>query len=412
MDRNCKSRHLRQALRDYKVESNGYLNYRDLNLLEDMSGYRIQAVPNSIYCRFIPPDKQLDDEFFKRISSFNWFMKNGVIGIPISVPKNYSSIWATSKPSTVGCLHWSNFQWTNDAGMVYEVEGIFVVPEFINRFGFTSTFAFMINCFRKKYSITRRQHLQLIYVALIQSSQVQFVYIMREMLHPESYDKNQNLFLTFRHICKIHELKCTAGPMPRFQGQPPNMLMEMATPTLESVIEGLEQAVCDMEAGLFINLSKKVIVSGVHLKKYNVKYVGEVAGLSFPSICVFTGLCKSENSMMSAMFARVNDSSANGGSPNSYFDKMNNYLQQFVDPDLGKYDKSYYDIASYAISKSWDEVQCSIENAFCARFRSTHKWEVYCKGFDLYTIFPTSPKVQIKRFGSTTWEVMSVDELC
>ena len=144
-------------------------------------------------------------------------------------------------------------------------------------------------------------------------------------------------------------------------------------------------------------------------KKYNVKNVREVAALLFLTLCVFTGLCRSKESIMTAMFARVNDSPDKGGSPNSYFNSMNSYVQQFVDPELGKYDRTYYDIASYAISKSWDEVQCTIENAFCARFHSSHIWEVYFKGSNLYTIFPTSPTVHVKRFGETSWEEMSVD---
>ena len=117
--------------------------------------------------------------------------------------------------------------------------------------------------------------------------------------------------------------------------------MEMDVDTLNLVIIGLEQAVSDLDNGLFLNQSKKCVVGGVHKKKYNVKNVGEVAALSFPTLCVFTGLCRSKESIMTAMFARVNDSPDKGGSPNSYFNSMNNYIQQFVDPELGKYDRTY-----------------------------------------------------------------------
>ena len=372
-----------------------------------MSRYKSVTDKKTNRSRLLPPDKELNDDYFERIAFFNWFMKNGKHPRPDATPKEYQSIWKNCGHEITTIL-WLIFEWKTDT-RVYQVFGVFVAPEFVNRFGFSSSFAYMINAFKSKYSITRRQHLELLYVALTQTSQLQYVYIMRLMLKTDSHSTNDNLFHKFKNICTAEGLKITGGPLPRFQGQPPNNVTNMDDKTFDAVITGLEQATTDLEHGMFINPSKKRVVGGVHLQKYNVKYVGEVAGLSFPSICVFTGLCQSENSVITAMFARVNDSPTNDGSTNSYFTKMNDYIQLFVDPKLGKYDKSYYDTASYAISKSWKEVQCSIENGFCSRFRSSHKWEVYFKDFDLYIIFPTSPRVQIKRFGSTTWEVMSFD---
>lgn len=405
MDRNCKTRHLRQALRDYKVENNGLLDYKDLSLLEDMSEYKVLKDRNGMRYRLVPPSSELTKQFFKRIRSFNYFMMDNHSKPPTVIPDSFSSIWEL-RTTQIQFLSWIAFDW-QIGETIYHVQDVIIVPEFVNRFGFTSAYAYMINLFKQKYSITRRQHLELLYVTLTQTSQMQFVYVARAMLLAESYDKNANLFFVFRQICADHGLKFTGGPLPRFQAQPSKRLMDMDVDTFDLLLNGLEQGVHDLEEGLFINQSMKCVVGGVHQKKYNVKHVGEVAALSFPSLCVFTGLCRSENSITTAMFARLNDSPENSGSPNSYFNTMNNYIQQFVDPELGKYDRTYYDIASYAISKSWTEVQCTIENAFCARFRSTHKWEVYFKGFDLYTIFPASPTIKIKRFGQTTWDVMS-----
>ena len=372
-----------------------------------MSRYKSVTNKNTNRSRLLPPDKELNNDYFQRIARFNWFMKNGKHPRPDNTPKEYQSIWKNCGFQITTIL-WLIFQWKIET-RVYKVVGVFVVPEFVNRFGFTSSFSFMINAFKSKYSITRRQHLELLYVALTQSSQIQYVYIMRLMLNKDSYSINDNLFHMFRNICTTEGLKITGGPLPRFQGQPPNNVMNMDDQTFDDVITGLEQSTKDLEDGVFFNFSEKRVTGGVHLPKYNVKCVGEVAGLSFPSICVFTGLCQSKHSITTAMFARVNDCQRKAGSKNSYFDKMNDYLQLSVNPSLGKYDRSYYNIASYAISKSWDEVQCSIENGFCSRYRSSHKWEVYFKGFELYIIFPTSPTVHVKHFGGTSWEVMVFD---
>ena len=264
MDRNCKTRHLRQALCDYKVENNGLLDYKDLHLSEDMSQYNVLKEGSGMRCRFIPPSCELNQLFLKRIRSFNWFMINNPTTSPKVIPDSYRSIWESN--SMVVCfLSWINFRW-QVGELIYEVEDCFVVPEFLNRFGFVSAFAYIINQFKKKYSISRRQHLELLYVTLTQTSQMQFVYITRAMLTTDSYGTDDNLFFEFRDTCTRHGLKFTGGPLPRFQGQPPNRLMEMDVDTLNLVIIGLEQAVSDLDNGLFLNQSKKCVVGGVHQK--------------------------------------------------------------------------------------------------------------------------------------------------
>lgn len=375
-----------------------------------MSGYKSVPDKTNNYCsRFVPPKDELNNNFFERIALFNWFMKNGATPQPDHTPYEYQSIWKNCAHE-ITTIIWLIFRWKTNR-RVYEVLGVFVAPEFVNRFGFSSSFAFMINVFKRKYSITHRQHLELLYVALTQSSQLQYVYIMRLMLQINCYSRDANLFHKFREMCETEGLKFSGGPLPRYQPQHTKNITKMDDHTFDEVIMGLEKATKDLEDGLFINVSKKHVIGGVHLSKYNVKCVGEVAGSTFPSICVFTGLCQSEPSIMTAMFARVNDTPTNSGSKNSYLEKMNDYLQLFVDPSLGKYDRSYYDIASYAISKSWYEVQCSIENGFCLRYQSSHKWEAYFRGFDLYIIFPNYPIVHIKRYGHTSWEVMQFPKL-
>lgn len=93
LDQNCKTRQLRQALRDYQVEYNRMFEYNDLHLLEDMSWYETLTDKDPNRSRVVPPDKELNNDLFDRISLFKWFMKNYPHPQPIPTSDDYQSMW-------------------------------------------------------------------------------------------------------------------------------------------------------------------------------------------------------------------------------------------------------------------------------------------------------------------------------
>ena len=125
-----------------------------------------------------------------------------------------------------------------------------------------------------------------------------------------------------------------------------------------------------------------------------------MASISFPSLCVFTGLATSENALQSARQSLVNMKSKN-----SYIKEMNKYLDQFDD---GTYktikDETFYKRIWKAIAKSFNEVFATVENGCCAIFRKQPKIDVFFKGQEMYGLTDSCAYVLVKKYGVAVWE--------
>ena len=388
------------------VEFNGMVEYENLDLA-NKKYQSLQDYNNGKDFRnkwlLIPSQEELSDDFFLRIQKYNEFQKSNTS----------DSIWSKdiSKSQIVNTT-FKEYKWIipgNNLKLEVSVGKVVILPEFLNRCGYVSSYAFMINKLRQSFienglSLSRREHLELLYMALLQTSQIQFVFVMRmliELIDRELKEKKRRpklkLFDIYIKLCVKYDLAITGGPLPRYQAQKGELVEKMSKESFEKSIQGLSTAVDDMEDGLFVNKSQKSIVAGVDDPEYNVYLVGNVAALSFAPLCVFTGLSKSENSIWTAKFARINMTSSN-----SYCPKLTRWLQQF-NPETN-YDKAYFYRSMKSIATSWIEVPSSIENGCCACFRASMKWEVYFYGHDLYILKPTSDRPLVRKWKSKYWE--------
>jgi len=96
---------------------------------------------------------------------------------------------------------------------------IILVEEMMNRYGFVSSFAYQINAFTTKHKPTFVQRLQLLYMGLLQTSQIQFFYIMEIMIEKEegTYKKKTNLFRVYENVINKKRLVVNGGMFGRVQ---------------------------------------------------------------------------------------------------------------------------------------------------------------------------------------------------
>ena len=143
-----------------------------------------------------------------------------------------------------------------------------VIPEMLNRYGYVSSYAYMINKVNENFCISNEQVLELLYVALLQTSQIQFVFVMRRMLEKQTIPKEQNLFFLYQNLCSENNLILTGGPLSRYQPQSINPLDDKG---VKNITTGLKKAIDDMDLGKFIDQKTRRVILGVHDKK-NIRY--------------------------------------------------------------------------------------------------------------------------------------------
>jgi hypothetical protein len=396
---------LKQCLHDYRIEWNGSIKYDDFTLYKDMSRYKVY---NKYGC-LVPPTEHLSNVFFKRITDYQ--------GVGVLINEKDGKKSKFEKPLTekeVSGLQWKDAKWTtkDKVPRILEVK-IVVVNEFLSRFGFVSSFCYQLNRFNTKFQPTFPQRLQLLYVALLQSSSIQFYYVM-DLLMSENKEiqPEVNMFQMYQKQCKDSDLLLTAGPQNRVQAaycDPESTVFSQKDGgvVLKSNIDKLADAVRDLEAGGFLcpqtgYLQKRVDVYGVH-------NIGKVQGLSFASICVFTGLCRSAAAVSTAKQALCNGPKGGSGSKNSYFNEMELFMKQF-NP---KYDfnAKYFQRTWRAISNSFGENPEACENGSCGNWRAKKKKDVFFENQELYTLKLNSNSVFVKRFGSNQWVIKEFPDL-
>ena len=254
------------------------------------------------------------------------------------------------------------------------------LPEFMNRYAFVSSFAWLINSFHGMKGVTRRHAMELLYVALLTPSQIQFQRVVQHLR--KTFQPRNNLCFEYIKHCKKYRLCANGGPSPRFmvgkETELPRDIVEIKQniKRIEHAIECLNNGNMMNESGVFTD--NKTVV--------NVKGIGAARAISFPSLCCFTGLGTSWKAFQTAKQAILN-STGNGyaGDRPNELSKLGQILR--VDGDSPPYNNSYYHSILEAAGKSVGEVQSTMENAACAITRTHKKEDMFVKGQSLYYLF-------------------------
>ena len=391
--RNYFARKLRQKLRDYIVAQNGGVHYSKFSLTDKMADVlgEYSAPSNKNNTFFLrPADGDLSPAFHLRNPASRW------LGVENRESRN---------------PEWKPFDWQ---GKFKTPLHTIVVPEFLCRYGFVSSFASQVNRFVTCEEIDTPCELtcQLLHIALLSSSQMQFYYVLellmknkRQIIANFATAKMETggktdvtLFRCYQKICETELTSLTGGPVNRIQAQPTVHAIFTDDDALRENLDRFPKLVDDIEKGRYLRADG--VLKGRPGNELAV--VGDVASLSCAPLLVFVGLAKSVHAVNTAKQSLVNTASRN-----SYFPRLRQFLDDHdtAAPKMKK-DQDFFIRLFRGIAKSWNTVIGSVENGCCAVFRGKKKFDVYFRGQDLYNLDDRSSRVLIKKFGSQTWEVM------
>ena len=235
------------------------------------------------------------------------------------------------------------------------------------------------------------------------------IYKKRNMFH-EFYNKSNELGLTWG-----------GGPLTRYQGQADwrkdgtgrKTKVELfdfeSNNILKENIKRLENAIVELNNGSWLNDKNELVKN---LASYKIKNVGTVGSLSFPSLCCFTGLCVSKEAVTTAKSVLPNMSK----SDHSYLTLMKKWLEEHIVKNQihlnieeatseNKLKRMWK-----AIAKSMNEVPASIENATCAMFRGTKRYDIYFHGQSLYNLVEDSDLVRVRDWESDDWKNLHIKD--
>ena len=373
--KNRKARKLRRLLRSSKIETNG-IDYRSFNLSSNMSAYKgkVQNVNDDVpIFRIKPSQDLLTKGFFSDIPN---------------------SIWGHND------FHLKEMKWVEFPLLKNQPSSptlpVIFVPEFQNRSAFVSLFASAINNARDKVSLSKNQVLELVYVALLSTSNLNFFYVLQEMLNNYITDHQwDHPFFFFKETCHRKGLKIRGGRNPRFQGQSEENLPSTKSQLLNQ-LEVLGQAVRFLNNGELLN-SEGVYVHDSKVYS-SLKGVGNVAAISFPSLCCFVGLGETKYAIQTAKQAPLNNSSRN-----NYFSSLVEALTIPGDKGFPPSDPSYYLGMLKAIASSLGETVSTLENSVCSHFRKHKRYDNFVLGQELYTFSTTDYNVYFQKFGTAGW---------
>ena len=381
--RNFMARSLRLKLLDHSTEKNGRKNYSDF-VLSDRFQYQVVT-------------KDL-----KKIS-YSYFVPNQEFISPAFLSRNKNSMWRSDNGYSTSTLKWKVLK-----GNWYRLYGdlhVVAFPEFANRFGFVSSFAHQINRYVLKHRPTRLQKLELIYVALLSTSQITFFFVIEIMIESSvRRRKKESLFLRYIDLCVEHNLVPNGGAFTRYQPQPYKLSMELLYKDrvlLGLNLSKLDQAVMGLDDGNCLNGQGQLRKKPLGTAATELFSVGKVSATSFASLCVFTGLATSKNAIDTAKLSTCNNEAG-------YYKPMINYINQcysaaYPEEEVGKLLPHNFELAWNAIGKSLGELVCTLENWSCATFRSNHKYDVFFQGETMYNLTDGSNKVKVKMYGSSEW---------
>ena len=305
---------------------------------------------------------------------------------------------------------------------------------------------------------TYHQKLQLLYMGLLQTSQIQFYYIMEIMIEKEegTYKMETNLFREYEQLINKQRLVLNGGNFGRVQcpslhnyhsllpqskrnskmkNEVEQIEEEFDIDTsqflkrleskrrkkeyldlLDSEIEQIDPVVAldnnlnrlkialkGLEDGDFLD-DDGILQFGLGSKKFDINGIGHVAGISFPSIAIFCGLCSpTKLAVKTAKQSLINTTTSN-----SYFAELQKFCKNHNHKKKVnlEQDSPFYRRSMTFIGTSWGEVSSSIENCVCASFRKKQKYDCFFYGQDMYNLQCSNDNVWVKKFGCTTWTIL------
>ena len=232
-----------------------------------------------------------------------------------------------------------------------------------------------------------------------------FYSILLHMTRQGDTYEGKDLITEFCAVCKDYNMSPGQGPAPRFRAQPGVRQDEIFTRDFADDLIALKSTIEDLECGRLLDNHGQMVRNGPTIptgpEKQNVYLVGDVASISFASLCVFTGMATSEYAIQTAKQAVVNDKSRN-----NYWDKLVSFLEESNPTYTRTIDKDYVKKLWTAVGKSISCAFSTVENSICAIFRKSKKQDTFFKGQSLYTLMETSTVVHVKTYGSNEWETM------
>ena len=268
-----------------------------------------------------------------------------------------------------------------------KVMAIFL-PEFMNRHSFVSSFAWLMNSFSRIEGVTRHHAVELLCVALLTPSQIQFQRVVRHLKN--EFKPRNNLCYEYLQHCNKHSLHANGGPRPRFMVGKATELPCGIT-EINANLELIEKAIDHLNEGGMMN-SSGVFVDNKAV--VDVKGIGAARAISFPSLCCFTGLGTTWQAIQTAKQAILNSVTGNGcvGDKPNELSKLGQKLR--VHGDSPPHDNSHCHSILEAAGKSVGEVQSTMENAACAITRTQKKEDMFVKGQSLHCLFLDSESLQ------------------
>lgn len=385
--------HFREKMKDYVIDSNGGIYYNHWCLKEDMSQHKV--LTDKSLDKTVPSETVISNDLFK-----------------IYKKRNPESTWTNRNELAARKMVWTHHTgWKNCCGDEVQLDSrIIKVAEFVNRFGFVSSYAHIINVFQEIHMINRAQIIEMIYAALLTPSQIQFHHIASSMLKNWSDDwASKNLFKEYHSMCHRMNLKWGGGPLCRFRGQSDrdndklkSLFRFGKNKELKINLDKLNTATNDLEKGSFLNRKGELTKT---LESYQVQLINGVASLSFPSLCCFTGLCTSEKATMTAKLVKPNMTRYR----QSYLTLMTSWLNERLAPRGIDVEQTMID--PNKIKKMWTAtgdslgwVQATMENGTCAMFRKKKRHDVYFERQRLYNIKNHSNDTFVREWNSTEWK--------
>ena len=184
---------------------------------------------------------------------------------------------------------------------------IIFLPEFLNRHSFVSLFAWLMNAFVLEKKLKRDHATQLLHVASLTPSQMQFHFVVR---HPmKEYTPEKNLCVECINHCKDIGLCADGGPKPRFMVGKDTELPGNHD-EIEKNVAKVKKAIDSLNNGKMLDDNNGVFVNNEDI--LDVKGIGTARAISFPSLCCFTGLGTTTAAIQTAKQAILNSETGNG----------------------------------------------------------------------------------------------------
>jgi hypothetical protein len=403
INRNNRYQEFAEQIGDYIVDKNGGQDYDNIYLQDDMSHMKIHLLPTSKGDRsnglgsktiLVPPKQMIDATFLSRN--------------PFSTWHQYTAMEAHFETVTWRTLH----EYVPASNELYRGFQFFCVHEFMCRYGFVSGFASIINQFAEKEKLKRKQVIALVYCALLSPSTLTFYAVlyrwMIDCYKGPKYNEAPTLVDAFYITCNQYGVEPRGGLMPRYDAQAshshpchPNCTTDY---TIQQILEFLAIEIERLDRGNYLTTDGRPIrMYPLHKSNPSTKRdndiigIGSKYGMSFPALCVFTGLVTSREAVSVARQA-VPNTKVNPKKPyRGYYTKMCEAIPILNNPtELDLY--RIHDATCRLVGGR----QADMENGSCGKWRGQPRADCFMKGMNLYTIQGFTVKEQ--KYGNSVFE--------